>query len=322
MLTYALFVIGFVILIKGADWLVDGSRMIAQRLGISELIIGITIVSWGTSMPEFFVSLFAGLEGSPNLAIGNVLGSNIANILLIMGFTAILIELPIHRNTVLSEIPFSLAAALLVGFLANTSFLHGESSDLLITRIDGIIILFFFFLFMVYVFKVAKEDKDLMSTTAQTVEFEPVWKAVMWVVVGCIGLYFGGDWVVNGATKFAISVGMSETVVGLTIVAIGTSLPELVTSMRAALKKNTDIAVGNIIGSNIFNLLWILGIASLVTPLGFDKSSNFDILVVILASSLVILSLVIGRRMVIKKWAGYLYLATYFLYITWLIVMR
>lgn len=316
---YILLLLGFVLLIKGADWLVDGAVSVASRLGISDLVIGLTIVSMGTSMPELIVSIIASTNGSSELAIGNVLGSNIANVLLILGVTAIVCNLPVHRNTILSEVPFSLAAALLVGFLANAGL--GDDTPnkpLSISQLDGIIILFFFFLFMAYVLVVAKEGKLQKEPTDTTLA--PIWKSILLIVVGILCLFLGGKWVVDGAVHLAKLFGMSETLIGLTVVALGTSLPELVTSIMAALKKNTDIAVGNAVGSNIFNLLWILGVSAVIRPLPFDIASNVDIMVVIGSSCMILLALIIGRKMTIKRIEGVVFVMSYIAYLVFVIM--
>lgn len=315
----ALLIIGFFLLIKGADWLVGGARSIALRFGISELIIGLTIVSLGTSMPELIVSLLAAVQGSPGMAIGNVLGSNIANVLLILGLTAVIQPLPVHRNTVLSEIPFSIAAAMLLGFLANASLPWETGEEHLISRSDGGLILFFFLLFAGYVFVTSKDTGVSNDTPTAAAEQQPLWKSALYIAVGVGGLFLGGKWVVDGAKIIGALLGMSETFMGLTIVAVGTSLPELVTSVVAARRGNTDIAVGNIVGSNIFNILWILGICSLVTPLPFDLHSNTDLFVVLASGSMVLGALMLRRQMAIRRPEGVVFLLAYVAYIVYLV---
>lgn len=317
---YLLFIVGFVLLIQGAKWLVKGATSMATRFGISELVIGLTIVSLGTSMPELLVSVIASTKGNPGLATGNILGSNIANILLIMGATAVVCDLPVRRRTVLSEVPFSLTAALLVGFLANSSLWYEQSDELNISRGDGVLLLFFFLLFVAYVISVAHRDRRKGRVSKLQLTVEPTHQSVLHVVLGVVGLYLGGKWVVDGAVHLAGLFNMSDTFIGLTVVALGTSLPELVTSLTAARRKKKDIAVGNAIGSNIFNLLWILGISAVIRPLPFDVASNVDILVVIAASSMVLLALIIGRRLVIKRVEGIVFLAVYAAYLAYLII--
>ena len=332
MLVYILFVIGFFLLIKGGDYLVTGSSSIARRFGVSDLIIGLTVVSFGTSAPELIVNILASLSGSSDIAIGNVLGSNIANILLIVGITAILCDLPLSRNTLLSEIPFSLFAVVLVGFLANASFLQGEQLET-ISRMDGGILLFFFALFIVYVFYVAFEDKDkntdkdkdkndnktLCEDDGSKPESESFAmsssKAWGCILFGIFGLFLGGKWVVDGAIEIARAFGLTERLIGLTVIAIGTSLPELVTSIIAARNKTVDIAVGNAIGSNIFNLLWILGISSVIKPLSFTVVNNADIFILMIATCLFILSLATGKRRAIDRNDGIIFLILYVAYL-------
>src|SRR5690606_11684784 len=266
MLIYILFAIGFVMLAKGADVLVSGASAIARRFNISEMVVGLTIVSMGTSMPELIVNVLASLKGQPDLAIGNIFGSNVANVLLIIGITAIICPLPLRRSTILSEIPFSLIATLLVGFLANVAIFQNKPT-MMITRTEGLVLLFFFLLFMAYIFNIAKTNKDPEIQDSPSMSMP---KAVIFVLIGIFALFLGGKWVVDGAVNIAQYFGLSESFIGLTIVAIGTSLRELVTSVLAAYRKNIDIAVGNVIGSNIFNLLWILGITAVVNPIPFN----------------------------------------------------
>lgn len=318
MLMFILFVVGLVLVIKGADWLVEGAGSVAREYGVSELVVGLTVVSFGTSLPELVVNLMASFQGNSELAIGNVLGSNVANLLLILGAAALVGNLPVKRPTVLSEIPFSLAAALLVGFLANTA-IFGDRSRLGIDRPEGVIIIFFFILFMVYILDLARQDRSILGTAPAKTGKGVSWRQAGMIIGGILGLFLGGKWVVDGAVAMATSMGMSEAFVGLTIVAIGTSLPELVTSVVAAYKGSTDIAVGNVVGSNIFNLLWVLGISATIRPLDFHVPSNVDILMIILASSMVLVALVLGKGMTIKRLEGVIFLLVYFSYLGYLI---
>ncbi|ELR72814.1 putative Na+/Ca2+ exchanger protein, cation antiporter [Fulvivirga imtechensis AK7] len=316
MLVYILFIVGFIFLIKGADLLVEGATSIGRKMNISSMVIGLTIVSFGTSLPELLVNLIASYNNTPDIGVGNVLGSNVANILLILGISALINPLPITKNTYFIEVPFSLTAALLVGFLANAS-LFGKTNDYRISQYDGVILLFFFALFMGYVYIVSKQRKSELS--GEQFEEMPVVKSFIYIILGCVGLYFGGLWVVDGAVDLARLFGMSESFIGLTIIAIGTSLPELVTSVVAAFKRDTDIAVGNVVGSNIFNLLWILGLSASIKPIPYDVISNSDIFMIIAASTALILAVVIGRRPIISRWEGFFFLIAYGWYITFLI---
>lgn len=316
MLVYILFVVGFIFLIKGADLLVEGASSIGKKFNVSSIVIGLTIVSFGTSLPELLVNLIASYKDTPDIGVGNVLGSNIANILLILGISALINPLPITKNTYFIEVPFSLTATLLVGFLANAS-LFGKSNDYVISQYDGVILLFFFVLFMGYVYIVSKQKKSEFSTE----EFKEMamGKSVGLIALGMVGLFFGGQWVVDGAIELARGFGMSEAFIGLTIIAVGTSLPELVTSAVAAFKKDTDIAVGNVVGSNIFNLLWILGLSAAIKPIPYDVISNSDVFMIIASSTALILAVVVGKRPIISRWEGFFFLIAYFWYITFLI---
>mgnify|MGYP005749862833 FL=1 len=318
MLLYILFALGFVFLIKGADILVAGSSSIAKRYGLSDMVVGLTIVSFGTSLPELIINILSSMQGQSELAIGNVFGSNVANLLLILGVTAIICPLPIKRNTILTEIPFSLIATLLVGFLANATLIN-HHEELHISRLDGGILLFFFVLFMAYIYNIAKTNKDEVLEEDE----EPlmsIGKSVLYILLGVVGLFLGGKWVVDGAVSMAQSLGFSESFIGLTVVAIGTSLPELVTSAMAAFRRNIDIAVGNVVGSNIFNLLWILGISAVINPLPFDVVSNSDVVMMIFASTLLILAMPIGKKNAIDRWNGIFFLLVYVSYIAFLVM--
>lgn len=319
-LIYPLFVVGFVLLIKGADWLVDGASSVAKKNNIPELVIGLTIVSFGTSMPELVVNLLASFEGSSELAIGNVFGSNIANILLILGVAAIIMPLPIQKSIYFTEIPMSMVATFMVGFLANAS-LFKDNTGLELSHFDGAMLLFFFFMFMAYIYVVSmtKKNRKDLNTPNDSVDLLPNKKAYLFIAIGSISLFLGGKWVVDGAVHIAGVFGLSETLIGLTVVAIGTSLPELVTSAIAAKKGNADLAVGNVVGSNIFNLLWILGISALIRPLPFDVASNADIMMVIIASMLLIFAVIVGKRPRIDRWEGWVFVAVYFGYMAYLV---
>ncbi len=319
-MVYILFVIGFVLLIKGADILVDGASALAKRNNIPELVIGLTIVSFGTSMPELIVNLLASFDGSSELAIGNILGSNIANVLLILGVAAVIKPLTIHKSIYFTEVPISLFATVLVGFLANAD-LFVDVKGLSLSRYDGMILLFFFALFMTYIYVVSQ------SKTGE-IEPEPVadpsqmskTKSILFIVGGSFALFLGGSWVVDGAFEIALLFGLSETFIGLTVVAVGTSLPELVTSAIAAKKGQSDMAVGNVVGSNIFNLLWILGLSSVIRPLPFDVVSNSDILMVIASSTLLIVAIVVGRKASIGRFMGGFFILVYLAYLVYLVM--
>ena len=323
MLIYVLFVVGFFFLIKGADLLVEGASSFAKKRNISELVIGLTIVSFGTSMPELIVNLMASFNESSDLAVGNVLGSNIANVLLILGVAAMIKPLPIQRSIYFSEIPIMLVATFMLGFLANANLMT-DSPGLSLSRFDGAVLLFFFGLFMAYIYVISSVKTDTLTATADVeddgIKMMSGWKSFFYVVLGGLGLFLGGKWVVDGAVHIAGLAGLSETFIGLTVVAIGTSLPELVTSAVAAKKGRADMAVGNVIGSNIFNLLWILGISSVLRPLPFDVVSNADLLMVILASTMLIIAVIIGKKPRIDRLEGFIFVSVYVAYMVYLVM--
>ena len=314
-ITITLFIIGFVLLIKGADVLVDGSVSVAKRYGISNLVIGLTIVGFGTSAPELIVNLLSSISGNTDLAIGNIIGSNIANVFLILGICAMIYPLTVQKNTVFKEIPLSLLAGFITMILASDVLLDGKIGATLnvISRIDGIVLLSFFIIFMYYIFSIAKssdsnEDADALVPMSTS-------KSVLYIVLGLVGLVIGGKWIVDGAVVLATMLGISQAVIGLTIVAVGTSLPELATSAVAAWKKQSDIAVGNIVGSNIFNVFWILGLSSLIAPLPLQPDAFVDFAFLIASSLFLFIIMFIGKKHTIEKWQGALFLGIYAVYI-------
>lgn len=323
MLTYILFVIGLALLIKGADWLVDGASALAKRFYISDLIIGLTIVSFGTSAPELFVNVYASYIGNTEITIGNILGSNIANIFLILGVSSIILPLAVQKNTTWKEIPFSLLAAVLVGIMATDVYLDKTNSNS-ITRTDGLSLLAFFIIFMYYIFETSKKDQQEKKNDELTNEEEhiPLLKSIGLILIGLTGLSLGGKWIVDGAVSIATSLGVSQSLIGLTIVAIGTSLPELATSAIAAYKKNADIAVGNVVGSNIFNIFWILGLSSTISNIPFQEKNFVDIGMTIFASLLLFVFMFIGKKHLLQRWQGVLFLFLYTAYIIYLIMME
>lgn len=307
--------LGLVVLIKSADFLVAGASAVAARLGISPLVIGLTIVAFGTSLPEMLVTFVSGLRHNADLAIANVIGSNIANVLLILGIAAIVRPLTVQNSTVVSEIPFSLTAALLVGFLANAA-LFASIPELSISRLDGGILLFFFGLFMLYVYKISRDKQAGADAEAPNIAAA---RTTIYVVVGILGLYFGGGWVVDGAVGIAGRLGVSDALIGLTIVAIGTSSPELVASAVAAYRNQSDIAVGNVVGSNIFNLLWVLGLTSSFVELPFEVISNTDLVMVIASSALILVAMAISRNNTIQRSQGVVFVTLYAAYLFYVV---
>ena len=312
---YIVFILGFFLLIKGADWLVDGSSAIAKRLNISDIVIGLTIVSFGTSAPELVVNIIASFDGKPDIAIGNILGSNVANILLILGIASLIYPLSVNKNTIWKEIPLSILAALMVGVLVNDIFL-GQGNITILSRSDGLVLLAFFIIFLYYTVGIAKESGEHLEGEIEKMSMH---KAALLTVVGLIMLPLGGDWIVRGAVHTARVFGMSESVISLTIIAIGTSLPEVAASAVAALKRKTDIAIGNAVGSNIFNIFWVLGLSSLIRPIPFQIQSNRDILAAAAASCLLFICLFIGKKRLLQRWQGGAFLVLYAGYLIYLV---
>ena len=316
MLTYPLFIVGFVILIKGADLLVDGASVIARKFNVSDLVIGLTVVAFGTSTPELFVNVIASFKGNTDIAIGNVVGSNIANVFLILGVSSIIYPLAVSKGTVWKEIPFSLLAAIVLFVVANDQLLDGSQvSDL--TRIDGLVFLSFFIIFIYYTTSIATRIEGMEEHLSAK---HYGWlRSSLYIILGLAGLSLGGKWIVDGAITLATTFGMSESLVGLTIVAVGTSLPELATSAVAAYKHNVEIAVGNVVGSNIFNIFFVLGISAIIKPLPFQMKNNRDIGVVIFSSLLLFLFMFTGKKRSLDRWEGLIFLACYGVFVAYLV---
>jgi len=312
---YLILIAGLVAIIAGANGLVSGASSLAKKYGISDMVIGLTIVGFGTSAPELIINSIAAIKGSTGIAIGNVLGSNIANVFLILGIAAIIYPLKVADSARLRDIPISFVAVLVLGFMANDVWLGiGPSNS--VVRADGIILLVCMAAYLFYTFKTAKKEE---FEPEETTRIQPIWKSVSYIVVGLAGLFFGGQFFVDGAVNIARDLGMSERVIGLTIVAIGTSLPELATSVVAAFKKKADIAVGNVVGSNIFNIFFILGTTSVISPLPFETQANFDVLMVIAASAmLLITSFTFGKKKV-DRIEGIIFLLIYIAYIIYIL---
>ncbi len=316
--TYLLLALGFIFLIKGADFLVDGASSIAKRFGISSLVIGLTIVAFGTSAPELVVNIFASLQGNVDIAIGNIIGSNIANILLILGASAVIFPLAVKKGTTWKEIPLSLLAVVVLALLVNDQFIDGSLPSGL-TRIDGFVLLSFFIIFLYYTFGISKVSGDENQTD---VKERSLSMSICMIIAGFFGLTLGGKWIVDSAVTIASNLGISQAVIGLTVVAIGTSLPELATSAIAAYRKNTDIAVGNIVGSNIFNVFWILGISAVINPLPFSPLLMRDVMVVIGATLLLFIFMFVGKKHVLERWQGALFVVAYFAYIIFIVAQE
>ncbi len=301
LLQVVLLVAGFVLLIKGADWFVDGSSAVAAKFGIPQLIIGLTIVAMGTSAPEAAVSIAAAVNGSAEITIGNIVGSNILNILIILGVSSVITALAVARTTIRYEIPFMIAI---------TGILLLLGLDGSIGLIDGIILLALFAAYLTYLFIMARKDKDKESGEGISLS---VPKSIIFIIVGLAMIILGSNLTVDAASYIASALGLSERFIGLTIVALGTSLPELFTSVSAARKGNADIAIGNIVGSNIFNILFVVGLSSVIIPVPFAANFIFDTIIAIAAAVLLLVCCLIGKNK-LRRWAGIVMLISYAAY--------
>lgn len=304
LINIVLLVMGIVVVLKGADWLTDGAVNIASRFGVSQMVIGLTIVAMGTSMPELCVSMVSALKGTPDLAVGNVVGSNTLNTLLIVGCSALVAPIIVKRSSVRRDIPFAVLASLLMLIFC----LDGG-----IGRLDAALL---FILFAVFMFVTVKYGKN-EGTETKTTEMAPLGKAALLLVVGLVCLILGSNLFVDNASFVASTLGVSDAVIGLTIVAGGTSLPELATSMVSAKKGNSDIAIGNVIGSNVFNILMIIGVTGLVKPMHIKGITSLDLIVML--ASMLLLWFFCRTTYKVKRWEGAVLAISYIAYIAWLI---
>lgn len=310
--------LGFVLLIKGADFLVNGSSNFAKKFHIPEMIIGLTIVSIGTSMPELFVSITSAIDGYSDMAVGNVIGSNLCNLLLILGLSAIIHSIQFKKETKWIEIPLTLIVTVLLFVFCNL----GNN----LTQIEGAIFITLFILFIGYTIFMARkgekfENKDTMiEVQSEEINQISIWKSIVMIVIGIVGLKIGGDLVVTYSIEIAKMMQISEKIISLTIIAIGTSLPELVTSVTAAIKGDSDIAIGNILGSNIFNILLILGVSAVITPIQYSVSYNNQIAVLIIGTILLALFPFIGKKNEMTRSNGFSYIILYGIYMASLLI--
>lgn len=302
-LQFGLLVLGFVMLVKGADWFVDGTSGIARKLGIPQLVVGLTIVAMGTSAPEAAVSITASLKGTASIAIGNILGSNILNILIILGITAVIVSVAIQKSTLKIEMPYMILVTVILIVMGMT----GGA----ISRIEGVILWILFLIYLSYLFVLAKKGKE-----EETEVEESTFKLIIAAIAGGVIVVLGSNVTVESASKIASFFGMSERFIGLTIVALGTSLPELVTSVTAARKGNADIAIGNIVGSNLFNILFVIGTSALITPVPYDPKFLIDGIVAVFAGILLWIS--VFRKMELRRGWGIVMLVCYAAYFVYL----
>ncbi len=312
--SYLYLLIGFIVLVKWADILVSGASHIASKFGISPLVIGLTIVAFGTSAPELFVNILSAVKGQTELALWNVIGSNIANTWLVLGIAAMVYPLQAKSSTVYKEVPFSLIASFALFFLAFDSFFSWWEGNL-ITRGESLVLLLFFILFFSYTFGIAKTSKPIKVEE----EKESVWKSILYVILWLIWLTIGADMLVASAKNIASSFGVSQSVIGLTVVAFGTSAPELVTSIVASLKKKSDIAIGNVVGSNIFNILLVLGLTGSVANLPVSSTLIIDIIIELFAISLLVFFLFFfWKKWLITRIEWAIFVSLYLMYMAYL----
>lgn len=308
------FIVGIVLVILGADWLTKGASGIARRFGVSELVIGLTIVALGTSLPELVISVGSAIKGSSGIALGNVIGSNIFNGLLILGVTALIAPIRFNSRMLTREIPFNLLASVVL-ILVSGSMLVGGGKGEFVTRYSGLLLLCFLAVFVRYTFSIPNDDDDEALEKPMSIS-----KVLLFIILGLAGLIFGGNIFVNGATELARVAGLSEAVIGITVVSAGSSLPELAVSVSAARKGNVGIALGNVLGSNILNIFLILGCSATITPISLDGFSFVDFYVLLASSLLIYIVTRFGGKAVINRIEGILLVFGYIAYTTYLIV--
>lgn len=316
-------IISLALILVGANILTDGSSAIAKRMGVSDLIIGLTVVAFGTSAPELVISVVSAVNSNTSIAVGNVVGSNILNILLILGATALIRPITVKKSVMTNEIPMVVLSSLILLVFGYSAILDGTDINI-ISRVDGIMLLVFFLLFMRYTFASARNTaspdvKDPSEADGERLGRMPLWRSIVYIVLGLAGLIWGGDRFVDSASAIARTLGVSEAIIGLTIVAIGTSLPELATSVVAAIKNKPGLAIGNVIGSNIFNILFVLGAAATVAPLPFAGITHVDLWTLVGSSVIFFLVARVYGHQIINRTEGALLLLCYGAYMWWLL---
>lgn len=311
---------GLLLILLGASGLTDGAASIAKRFKIPSIVIGLTIVAFGTSTPELAVSVSSALKGSADIAIGNIVGSNIFNTLMIVGCTALFAPIVITRSTLRKEIPLCILSSIVLLICANDVFFD-KSEDNILSITDGLIMLCFFIIFLGYTFAIVSNNRTENTNEEEDIKQMPIFKSTLYIIGGLCALIFGGQWFVEGASGIARGLGVSESIIGLTLVAGGTSLPELATSIVAALKKNPEIAIGNVIGSNLFNIFFVLGCSATITPLHLSGITNFDLLTLVASGILLWLFGLFFAKRTITRIEGSILILCYVAYIVTLIYM-
>lgn len=312
--TIVLLFLGLILLIKGADWLVSGASSLAKKHHISDIVIGLTIVAFGTSAPELVVNVFASINDNQGIVFGNVIGSNLFNLFLVLGIAGIISPLVVRSGTVWKEIPLSLLSVAMLFLLANDQLLG--SREPLMDRIDGLFLLLFFGLFLYFLFRNLKKEISSLSVVKVQASALKVWA---YIIGGLVGLVIGGRLVVDQAVDIAATLGVNEKLIGLTIVAAGTSLPELATSVVATINKNNDIAIGNIIGSNIFNIFFILAMSSIVRPVTYDIKFNMELAILATGTLFLFLAMFSGKKYRLDRWEAMILVAIYLGYMSFVI---
>ena len=325
-LIYFQFVIGFILLIKGADLLVNSAASLAKRTSISDMIIGLTVVSFGTSAPELVVNIIASINASSSLALGNVIGSNIANILLILGISSIIAPLVVSKKAIWQDIPMNLLAVVIFAILVNDQLLdpvsycpskNGVSDCNFLGRGDALILLIFFALFIYYVARRSRSETKIEEGAKMS-----LWKAIFFIIIGLGGLLLGGNWIVKGAVHISRMIGLDEAFIGIAIIGVGTSLPEVAASAVAAYRGKSDIAIGNALGSNLFNILWVLALSAFLQPLNYDTNLNIDLFMMGFAILLLYTSVISSKIRKLDFAKGVLFLSVYLTYILFLIFIK
>ena len=307
---------GLILILLGANGLTDGAASVAMRFRIPPIVIGLTVVAFGTSLPELTVSVTSALKGSTDIALGNVIGSNLFNTLMIVGCTALVAPIVITRSTLRKEIPLCILSSIVLLICTNDVWLNGAAENI-ISVTDGLLLICFFLIFLGYTFSIASNNNN--TEQEEEIQKLPIWRSALYIIGGLVALIFGGEWFIEGTTNIARNFGISESIIGLTLVAGGTSLPELATSIVAALKKNPEIAIGNVIGSNLFNIFLVLGCSASITPLHLAGITNFDLFSLVGAGILLWLFGLFFAKRTITRLEGSILILTYVAYIAVLI---
>jgi len=316
-MAYILFVVGIYLLVKCSEMIVEGSSSLAKRLGVSSMIVGLTVVAFGTSLPELVVNIFATFSNSPEIVYGNILGSNISNIFLVLGISAIVFKKGIKIPNIWNEVPFALFSAVVLLILTSKLSFSGDPNYL--TRMNGVFLLSIFVLFIYYVFQRVRKGKgkDLLPDKKISEK-----RSSLKILLGLIGIYFAGKWIVGGVTTMATYFGIGEFFISATVIAVGTSLPELAVSISAVLRGQEELAVGNVIGSNIFNVLFVLGIVPIIRPLAIPSYVFFDVLLMVIATLILIVFMFVGKKNELTRKEGIILVLLYLAYIAYLIIFR